>query len=258
MKTKKRRYTSVKTTKKIKNPIIKILDNKDGSIMFERLNSITLDKAINIMKQIVDVYDEKNVEDKYITDEELVKTILRRIGENPDREGLIDTPKRVVKMWGELFKGYDINKCPLVTTFNNGNDGIVYDEMITDTGTFFSHCEHHMVPFFGKYYFGYIPHPKGKLLGLSKVARVVNYYSSRLQIQERLVHQIIEHLWTMLSTDGPAPIAMAVVIEGEHLCKTMRGVKIKGKMRTSELRGTIKTDALSRSEFMDWVNSNEK
>jgi GTP cyclohydrolase I len=128
--------------------------------------------------------------------------------------------------------------------------------MITDTGDFYSNCEHHGVPFFGKYYFAYIPHPEGKILGLSKVARVVDYFSAKLQIQERLVHEVSEYLWKTLSKDSQPPIGMAFVMEAEHLCKTMRGVKKKGKMRTTELRGAIKEDASARAEFMGWVNSN--
>ena len=102
---------------------------------------------------------------------EIAFELLKEIGENPNRTGLKDTPKRMAKMWTEIFKGYDKQQIPNVTVFNNGNDGIIYDEMITDTGDFYSHCEHHTATFFGKYYFAYIPHPKGKLLGLSKVAR---------------------------------------------------------------------------------------
>jgi GTP cyclohydrolase IA len=191
----------------------------------------------------------------------IVKNLLKTIGENPDREGLQDTPERVARMWKEIFKGYDPAQKPKVTVFDNGHDGLVYDEMIMDTGEFYSHCEHHMVPFFGKYYFAYIPHPNGKILGLSKVARVVDYYSSKLQVQERLVHEIVDYLWNELCTKNEkgnvwTPIAMGLVIDGEHLCKTMRGVKKKGKMRTSELRGVIKTDSDARHEFLSWVNSN--
>lgn len=188
----------------------------------------------------------------------IVKMMLEAIGENPDREGLKDTPKRVVNMWKELFYGYDKTKIPNVTVFNNGSDGIIYNEMITDTGEFYSHCEHHMIPFFGRYYFGYIPNKRGKLLGLSKVARVVDYFSAKLQIQERLVYEIIEHLYDGLYIDKHKPIGMALVIEAEHLCKSMRGVKKKGKMRTTHLIGAFKDDVATREEFMGWVNSNGK
>ena len=185
-----------------------------------------------------------------------IRDIIRYMGDDPSREGLIETPMRVTKMWDEMFKGYNANKKPVITTFNNGKDGITYDQMICDTGIFYSHCEHHMVPFFGKYYFAYIPNPKGKLLGLSKVARVVDYYSAKLQVQERLVQDIVDYLFYELSKDSLAPLGMALVIDGEHLCKTMRGVKKKGQMRTTKLVGVFKTDPATRSEFMSWVNKN--
>lgn len=193
--------------------------------------------------------------------EEIVKEMLKLIGEDPEREGLFDTPKRVVKMWDEIFRGYEKEKMPKVTLFKNGHDGIVYDEMINDTGDFYSHCEHHMVPFFGQYWFAYIPHKNGRLVGLSKVARIVDYFSARLQIQERLTHQIVDYFWNIMcntSTCEYPPLGMALVMEGEHLCKTMRGVKKKGTMRTAVLRGVFKDDSKTRNEFMSWVNSNGK
>ena len=186
-------------------------------------------------------------------EEQAVKKILELIGENPDREGLKETPQRVAKMWKEIFRGYDKTKCPKVTTFFNSNDGIVCDEMISDTGPFYSHCEHHMVPFMGQYFFAYVPHPKGKILGLSKVGRIVDYYSAKLQIQERLVHQIVEHLWDELSIQSKPPLAMGLIMEAEHLCKTMRGVKKKGKMRSTKLLGTFKTDPAARAEFFNMI-----
>jgi GTP cyclohydrolase I len=185
--------------------------------------------------------------------EELWKEILKCIDENPNREGLIDTPKRISKMYREIFKGL-IETPPQVTTFNNGNDGLVYDEMITDEGTFYSHCEHHFVPFFGRYIFAYIPHPEGKILGLSKVARVVDYFSSKPQIQERLTHEIIDYIWNELCKDNSyPPIGMALYMEGEHLCKTMRGAKKKGVMTTKYLRGCFKDDVKARGEFLNSI-----
>ena len=188
------------------------------------------------------------------TTEMIIRDMLITIGENPDREGLVGTPNRVVRMWKELFRGYDKTQLPKITMFKNGADGIVYDEMINDEGTFYSQCEHHMVPFFGKYYFAYIPHPEGKILGLSKVARVVDYFSAKLQIQERLAKEIVDYIYDKLSEGEKAPIGIALVMQGEHLCKTMRGVKKKGQMRTTILKGAIKEDAATRAEFMSWVN----
>jgi len=181
---------------------------------------------------------------------------LRAIGEDPNREGLKGTPERVVRMWKEIFRGYDKEQLPKVTVFNNGSDGVVYDQMINDDGTFYSQCEHHVIPFSGKYYFAYIPNTKGKILGLSKVARVVDYFSAKLQIQERLTHQIVKHIWNEISVGEYGPIGMGLVMEGEHLCKTMRGVKKKGKMRTTVLYGAFKNEPETRQEFLDWVNSN--
>lgn len=186
---------------------------------------------------------------------DIVRRQLQFIGEDTKREGLRDTPKRVVKMWQELFYGYNKENLPTVTTFTNGSDGIVYDEMINDYGSFVSFCEHHMVPFIGYYYFGYIPHPKGKILGLSKVSRVVDYYSHKLQIQERLAHQILQYIWNELCKDTyRKPIGVGLVLEAEHLCKTIRGVKKKGSMRTTKLMGALKTNGIARNEFLNWVN----
>ena len=177
--------------------------------------------------------------------------MLEYIGEDPNREGLLETPKRVVKMWEEIFRGYDLTQKPKIQVFKNGSDGLVYDEMIIDTGKFYSHCEHHMVPFLGNYWFAYIPHPEGNIIGLSKVARIVDYNSAKLQIQERLVHDIVEDLWQAL--ENPEPLGMALVMKAQHLCKTMRGVKKEGQMTTSKLKGVFKTSPVARDEFMRFV-----
>ena len=185
--------------------------------------------------------------------EQLWKEILKEIGENPDREGLKDTPKRIAKMYKEIFRGYDKEQLPKVTTFNNGSDGIVYDQMVTDSGSFYSQCEHHMVSFFGIYKFGVIYHPQGKILGISKVARIVDYFSAKMQIQERLVHEIVDCLWKELSKDKIEPLGMALWMEGEHLCKTMRGVKKKGKMTTCVMKGVFKDDIQTKQEFLNLI-----
>jgi GTP cyclohydrolase I len=199
----------------------------------------------------------KNVFDE--ANEAVVYDLIKAIGDYPEREGLKDTPKRVVKMWKEIFRGYDEKQKPKITVFDNGMDGINYDQMICDTGDYYSHCEHHMVTFFGKYYFAYIPSMKGKILGLSKVARVVDYFSAKLQVQERLTHEIVDYIWNTLCDKNVCkwpPLAMGLVMEGEHLCKTMRGVKKKGTMRTTILKGTFQSDPAARAEFLDWVNKN--
>lgn len=183
-------------------------------------------------------------------EEMLIKEILNFIGENPSREGLIGTPGRVVKMWKEIFRGYDPAQKPKMAIFKNGADGLVYDQMVTDTGNFYSHCEHHMVPFFGQYWFGYIPDAKGNIIGLSKVARIVDYHAAKLQIQERLVHDIVEDLWDELSKNAVRPIGMGLIMKGEHLCKSMRGVKKQGKMTTVKLKGSFLDNPNVKSEFL--------
>ena len=183
--------------------------------------------------------------------EGLVREVLLAMGENPEREGLLGTPERVVRMWNELYRGYDPSQAPKVTTFRNGADGIVYNQMIIDTGKFYSQCEHHLLPFFGRYWFAYIPHPKGMLLGLSKVARTVDYFSAKLQIQERLVSEIVTYLENALNDKYP-PLGFALMMEGEHLCKTMRGAKKEGLMKTSRLTGAFLEEEV-RIEFLNLI-----
>lgn len=195
--------------------------------------------------------DEHNV-----TVEENIVRMLEYIGENPNREGLLGTPDRIRRMWGEIFRGYDPKQKPKITVFDNSVDGIAYDNMVIDEGGFYSMCEHHMMPFFGHYWFAYIPNPKGKILGISKVGRVVDYCAAKLQIQERLVHDIVEMLKEALGSENP-PLGIALVMKGEHLCKTMRGVKKKGTMTSSYLWGAFKDDAQVRAEFMQLVNSSK-
>jgi len=149
-------------------------------------------------------------------------------------------------MWKELFRGYDPEQKPKITVFDNGADGLVYDNMVIDTGDFYSQCEHHMVPFFGQYWFAYVPDKK--ILGISKVARVVDYYSAKLQVQERLVKEVLDEIEKQVQ-----PLGIALVMKGEHLCKTMRGVKKKGFMVTSDLRGVFKAKPEARAEFMRFV-----
>jgi GTP cyclohydrolase I len=165
------------------------------------------------------------------TIEHSIRELFLHIGENPDRPGLVDTPARIVKMWKEIFRGYDENQKPQITTFQNGADGITYSDMIIDSGNFYSMCEHHMMPFFGTYHFAYIPHPKGKILGLSKIARLIDYHAAKLQIQERLASDIINDIKSVLGCEFP-PLGLVISITAEHLCKSMRGVKKQGKMTT--------------------------
>lgn len=197
---------------------------------------------------------QKSRKDKKI--ECLIRRLLVEIGEDPDREGLKGTPDRVCRMFKEVFRGYDPAQKPKITTFDNGKDGIVYDNMVVDSGDFVSKCEHHMVFFWGKYWFAYIPNPKGKILGLSKIARVVDYCAARLQLQERLVHDVIEMLKDALGKEYP-PLGIALVMKAHHGCKEFRGVKKKGVMTASYIDGLFKTDGIVREEFMHQVGNLE-
>lgn len=173
-----------------------------------------------------------------------VRRMLQYIGEDPKREGLLDTPKRVVKAWDELFEGYKVDPEKLLTVFES--DG--YDEMVVLKGIeFVSFCEHHVLPFYGQASIAYIPN--GKVIGISKLARLLEVYSRRLQIQERLCKQITDALDKHLQ-----PLGSACVLEASHSCMTCRGVKKQNsRMITSSLTGTFKTDAAARSEFMQFV-----
>jgi len=177
-----------------------------------------------------------------------IKEILYMIGENPERTGLLDTPERVTKMWKEIFRGYDESQKPKITWFPNGQDGLTYDQMVIDQGYFYSQCEHHMIPFFGSYYFAYIPDKR--VVGLSKVARVIDYYSAKLQVQERLVKEVLDALESEL-----VPAGIALVMKGRHLCKEMRGVKKHaGEMITSDIRGAFRKNLAAREEFIRFIN----
>lgn len=180
--------------------------------------------------------------------ESALKTLIAYIGENPDREGLIGTPDHIMRMWQEIFRGYDPKQKPKIATFANedGNTDIIFD-----AGDYYSMCEHHILPFFGKYYFAYIPAPEGRILGISKVARVVGYCAARLQLQERLAADIVAMLTDAL--DGKV-LGMALVMKGKHLCKTMRGVRNDGNMTVAHLEGLFKTDKVCRDEFYKLID----
>jgi len=173
-------------------------------------------------------------------------SILTEIGENVERPGLVETPARIARMYTELLYGYDLNKKPKLTTFANGEDGVKYNQMVIDSGTFCSFCEHHALTFTGTYWFAYLPGEK--IIGLSKIARVVSFHSARLQVQERLVKEIVDELWNVLKPKG-----IALVMKGRHLCKEIRGVKKVGEMITIELRGLLNEDAKTREEFFHFV-----
>lgn len=174
--------------------------------------------------------------------EDAVRTLLQFAGEDITREGLLDTPKRVIKSYGELFAGYAIDPKEILSTTFEEVGG--YDEMIVLRDIeFTSHCEHHMLPFTGKAHIAYLPH--NKVVGLSKLARLVDVYAKRLQIQEKMTSQIAKSLNEVLQPKG-----VAVVIEATHMCMTMRGVRKPGSvMQTSHLTGLFKSDPRTRQEF---------
>ncbi len=174
--------------------------------------------------------------------EEAVRTLIRWAGDNPSREGLRDTPKRVIKSYEEFFKGYGVDPKPILNRTFRDVEG--YDEMIVLRDIVFnSHCEHHMVPFSGLVHIAYIP--GSKVLGLSKLARLVDIYAKRLQIQEKLTAQIAGTLNELLKPRG-----VAVVVEATHMCMTTRGVHKPGAvMQTSQLLGLFRSDPRTRQEF---------
>lgn len=180
--------------------------------------------------------------------EMIIREVLIAIGENPDREGLVGTPDRIVRMWKEIFRGYDPAQKPKITTFSNDMHST---DIVFDTGDYYSMCEHHMMPFFGKYYFAYIPKADGRILGISKIARVVGYCAARLQLQERLARDVVEMLSEAL--DGYVE-GMAIVMRGTHMCKSMRGVKNQGMMTVSHISGIFRDDERARREFYKLID----
>lgn len=179
--------------------------------------------------------------------ENAVREILFAIGEDPDREGLIDTPKRIAKMYKEIFSGMEQDPSEHLKIYFQDEK---YEELVLVKDiSFYSMCEHHLVPFFGKAHVAYLP-KNGKLTGLSKLARVVETAAKRPQLQERLTSTVADAIMTALE-----PYGVIVVIEAEHMCMTMRGVKKAGsKTITSAVRGIFSSDAKARSEVMSFIN----
>ena len=173
----------------------------------------------------------------------LIRELLKRLGEDPEREGLRETPKRVMKAWDHWTCGYKQQATSVLKTFEDGAEGT--DEMVIVRDIqLYSHCEHHMAPFFGKAHVAYIPNKR--IVGLSKLARVVDIFAHRLQVQERLTNQIANAL-----NDNLDPIGVGVVIEATHFCMCSRGVNKQGSTTvTSALRGAIKDKPEARAEFM--------
>ncbi|HEX3028572.1 MAG TPA: GTP cyclohydrolase I FolE [Clostridia bacterium] len=174
-----------------------------------------------------------------------VREILAAIGDDPDREGLVETPDRVARMYEEIFAGLHRDPSEDVKVFQEDN----HEEIVLVKDIpLYSMCEHHLLPFVGVAHVAYIPR-KGRILGLSKVARIVDTTAKKPQLQERLTSQVADVIMNAIN-----PLGVAVVVEAEHLCMTMRGIKKPGsKTVTSALRGTIKTDARTRAEIMSLI-----
>jgi len=177
--------------------------------------------------------------------EDAVREILIGIGEQPDREGLLKTPSRVAKMYAELTAGYHVDPEALI---NDAVFSVSYDEMVLVKNIdFYSMCEHHILPFMGQVHVAYIPN--GKVVGLSKIPRIVEMFARRLQVQERMTVQIADFINAHLE-----PTGVAVVAEGVHMCSVMRGVKkANASMVTSAMRGIFRDDPKTRAEFMAHV-----
>jgi GTP cyclohydrolase I len=177
---------------------------------------------------------------------DIVRKLLAYIGEDPDREGLLETPARFLKAWEEYTRGYREKPEEILKSFEDGAQSV--DEMVIVRDIpVYSLCEHHLAPFFGRAYVGYVP--DRRILGLSKISRLVEIYARRLQVQERLTNQIADALDTHLQALG-----VAVVIECRHMCMESRGVRHTGTATvTSALRGSIKSNADTRREFLSLI-----
>ena len=179
----------------------------------------------------------------------LVCEMIAAIGDDPSRPGLFETPARVEKAWGEWFDGYNRSPAAVLKTFEDGAE-LCGDEMVIVRDLdFYSHCEHHMAPFFGKAHVAYIPNKK--IVGLSKIPRLVDVFAHRLQVQERLTNQVADALHEHLE-----PVGVGVVMQATHFCMCSRGVNKQGSTTiTSALRGALRTKPEARAEFMSLVGS---
>ncbi len=178
--------------------------------------------------------------------EQSIRQLLKAVGEDPDREGLKYTPKRVARMYNELLAGYQVDPRKMI---NGALFNITYDEMVLVRDIeFYSLCEHHILPIIGRVHVAYIPN--GKVIGLSKIPRIVDMYARRLQVQERMTRQIADYIRDLLKPQG-----VAVVVEGLHLCSMMRGVKKHdARMTTSAMHGAFRANLATRQEFLDNIS----
>ena len=201
-------------------------------------------KSEKSIQQIAELVCSENID--YDAIEGAVRDILIAFGEDPDRKGLLRTPGRVALMYSELLAGYRTDPIEMV---NEAIFEVTYDEMVLVRDIeFYSLCEHHMLPFIGRAHVAYIP--KGKVIGLSKIPRIVDLYARRLQLQERMTRQVADLLNELLNPRG-----VAVVLEGIHLCAMMRGVKKHdARMTTSAMLGLFRSQLATRQEFLDNIS----
>lgn len=203
--------------------------------------------------EIDDDIDEKEYLSENIdldTVRRIIFELLEAVGEDPEREGLKNTPDRVARMFTELLSGYNMDPAKII---NDALFNINYDEMVLVRDIeFYSLCEHHMLPFIGRAHVAYLP--AGKVIGLSKIPRIVDMYARRLQVQERMTRQIADLLQMILEPQG-----VAVVVEGMHLCSMMRGVKKHdARMTTSAMHGAFRANLATRQEFLDNISRGSK
>jgi len=198
----------------------------------------------DLLYKIADLRQDTEIDQETI--KSAVTQLLLAIGENPEREGLKRTPDRISRMYAELLDGYRMDPLALV---NGALFDVMYDEMVLVRDIeFYSLCEHHMLPFFGRAHVAYLP--KGRVLGLSKIPRLVDMFAHRLQVQERMTRQIAEFVDELLH-----PAGVAVVVEGLHLCTAMRGVKKQdARMTTSAMLGYFRKNIATRQEFLDNIS----
>jgi GTP cyclohydrolase I len=196
-----------------------------------------------ILERIAGLFSEEVDHDIIVN---AVRSILKSIGEDTEREGLLRTPERVAKSYQELLSGYRTDPIELL---NEAIFEVTYDEMVIVRDIeFYSMCEHHMLPFLGRAHVAYLP--KGKVIGLSKIPRIVDMFARRLQVQERMTKQIADLVDELLHPKG-----VAVVVEGLHLCSVMRGVKKhNARMTTSSMSGAFRANLSTRQEFLDNIS----
>ena len=194
----------------------------------------------------IDLVEPENEAIDRSTVETAMRMVLEGIGEDPEREGLVRTPERIARMYEELTSGYRTDPVKLI---NDALFEVDYNEMVLVKDIdFYSLCEHHLLPFFGRAHVAYLP--QGKVVGLSKIPRIVEMFARRLQVQERMTTQIANFINEVLEPHG-----VAVMVEGVHMCSAMRGVKkANASMVTSTLIGTFKENPDTRAEFMNYIN----